>query len=1216
MHPSAGGARSLDHHHCRHHLPHDHDSHPSQSEPTRRHAARPSISKPSGSVPTTLATAVDSPLSSFVALPQRLPRSTMGTSSRRRAWPPRLSTVSRLSTNLVLVIFLAVLAISPTTAVRIPIQNCLDESYRKSDNHPLQWVPFEIDAVFDTKNDSHNLRVIVWGNVTGSQNVAELPAAGNAYWTNDNETNGKIIRSSDLESKNAKATTLIRKVNFLSYEPWRDAVDFCESGLVNGTCPLSPVFDTTNLSMPYALPSVNATHDMFSSYAFASIDANFLIIYGDAAATDIACISAIITPDLGGLAWLLKFLPLVILLFTGFAILLSAIYSPWGSSDIFHWTSNYGRDADLLRLVTPGFGDCLQYIQFVALTGGLTLDYPGFYQPIVSQMAWSTLMFNESFVAGAPPWQSVVDGIYITNATYGLQEVGQLVGMAEVEDAWAGMMIWLCVCIASVTVLIQAGFLIQWLYRKIRNTPEEDLRAKNIPFSVGNVVRIVFIFFLLPIVALSCFQLVVAGSSPASTVGLAVVTIVLLIVFACYLFYLIIKTRPKSFLYDDLPTVLLYGPLYNTYSDEAAAYALIPVLITFIRGVAIGAVQPSGIAQVVLLAICEVIQILTIHAFRPFQSATSMNAYHTLFCSLRLITILLMVAFLPSLGVTEGQKGWIGYVILGVHGAALIFGFFLNALQTIVEVVARMLGAGGDDLQGQTRGGLSKIFGMRQLSRRVTHRAGPSRASQLSTTAMLDADDSGKSGYAMPSGRVRSESGASLGGMLAHHRQSSALDSIDAYTGMPRNMDSGSSYMPDTPGEASTFSFLPSPTAARHHPSTSITDPSEVPGPYYRPPRRRRETLNDSIHSDMPAGSVNAESKRFSQTGAGTPAESTDMGAEISRGATPAPPGAHSQLSFPPNRPDYATREVDFYYGVRGPALNADGPGRRLGTGPADPTGPVATASGWIRTMFGAKTKEKGKGFEVVRSARAPAMMARNAALNGEAPPEGIPVAMGVLRNGPIDSDDEDEPPRRSPRHHEGDLLDDNGDPQDSEPESPVAERARRSFGDDERFPREPTRALSKKPHNAALRQVAADMDLPDIPRKSSKRASGSHERQAPAPLLSLTMPGSNLSFDKHMGGSDSASQNSSRHRATLSASSRLPFERTGSQKRLSSNSSMEFPGEFTQVELQGGREERPASFGRVPHHSISKVDPLHREVDLLGSSAELVVDDPPRPRT
>lgn len=974
-------------------------------------------------------------------------------------------------------------------------------------------------------------------------------------------------------------------------------------------------------SIPYDLPSINTSNNMFSSYAFASLDATFLVLWGDADATNIGCVSAVVTPDLGGLQWLLKVLPLVILLFMGVAVIFSATMSPWGSADIFHWTSNYGRDVDLLRLVTPGFGDCLQYIQFIALTGGLTLDYPGFYKPIVSQMAWSTLMFNESFVANADSWQSVVDGIYITDAKYGLQELGQLVGMAETEDIWAGMMVWLCVCIASVTVLIQSGFFVQWLFRKIRNTAEEDLRSKNIPFSVGNVVRLVFNFFLLPVVALSCFQLVVAGSAPAFAVALATVTLFFLILFASYLFWLIIKTRPKSVLYDDLPTVLLYGPLYNTYSDEAAGFALIPVFLTFIRGIAIGAVQPSGIAQVVLLAICEVIHVLAIHAFRPFQSATSMNAYHTLFCSLRLISILLMVAFLPSLGVTEGQKGWIGYVILAIHGAALIFGFFLNALQTIVEVVARLLGAGGDDARGLTRGGLSKIFGMRQLSRRVTPRtgAGPSRASQLSTAAMLDAEDNGKSGYVMPSGRVRSESGASLGGMLAHNRQSSALDSIDAYSGMPRNLDSGSS-MPDTPGEASTFSFLPSPTAVRHHPSQSLTEAAD---PYYRPPRRRRGTLNESIHSDKPPASSGGENKRYSQIGGGTPADQSEMGAEISRGATPAPPvpagppGANSQLSFPLNRPDYATRESDFYYGVRGPALNSDGLGRKLGTGPADPTGPVATASGWFRGMFGGKTKEKGKGFEVVRSARMPpAMMARN---GGESPPEGIPVAMGVLRNGPIDSDDDDdEPPRRSPRHRKGDLLDDNGDPQDSDPDSPVAERAPRSF-DDERIPREPTRALSKKPNNAALRQVAADMDLPEIPRKSSKRASGSQERNQPRPpSLTLAMPGSSLAFDpQNMRDSDSVSQLSSKHRHTPSGSSRLPFERTGSQKRLSSNSSMEFPGEFTRVDLQGGREERPASFGIVPQHGISRVDPLHQEVDLLGSSAELVVDDPPsRPRT
>jgi len=73
-----------------------------------------------------------------------------------------------------------------------------------------------------------------------------------------------------------------------------------------------------------------------------------------------------------------------------------------------------------------------------------------------------------------------------------------------------------------------------------------------------------------------------------------------------------------------------------------------------------------------------------------------------------------------------------------------------------------------------------------------------------------------------------------------------------------------------------------------------------------------------------------------------------------------------------PRRPnvDYAVREVDFYYGVRGPALSSQ-PTRKLKTGPADPVGPASAASGWFRGMFGRKNKEAGKGFEVVRSTRA-----------------------------------------------------------------------------------------------------------------------------------------------------------------------------------------------------------------------------------------------------
>ncbi|QPH00113.1 hypothetical protein C2857_003334 [Epichloe festucae Fl1] len=1117
--------------------------------------------------------------------------------------------------RLIIVALFALLALTPVSAVRIKPTNCLPESFQYQNPPFIQWVPIEADAKFDTKSDKHNFQYIVWGNVKGSLQRVDLPKPDDReYWTNPDKTNGKIINSDNSEN----GTTVKSSISMLSYVPWSHRSFFCGEALVNGTCPLPPVFNTTGNVSVYDLPSMNITNDMYSSYSFASFAVTMLIIFGNAGGTNIGCVSSIITPDLGHLAWVLKIVPLIVLLFVGFAVVFASIFSPWGSSNVFQWTSNYGRDADLLRLVTPGFGDCLHYLQFIALSGALSLSYPGFFQPVVSQVGWSALMFNESFVTQSPGWQSVRDGVYFTDVPdgYGLHALGQLIGVKESADIWAGMMVWLCVIIAAVLILTQAGFLAQWLYRKIRRIPEEDLRAKNLPFSTGNVIRIVFNFLLMPIVALSCFQLVAAGESPAYAIALAAITLAVLLGFAVYVLLLIVRTRPKSCLFDDLPTVLRYGPLYNTYSDEAAAFALIPVLLTFVRGVAIGAVQPSGITQVVLLAICEVIQIFTLHAFKPFQSPTSMNAYHTLFSVLRFVCVLLMVAFAPSLGVTEGPKGWIGYAILLIHGSVLALGFFLSALQTIVEVAARLLGAGGDNVVGLTRGGLSKIFGMRQLSRRETHRTAPSRASQLSTTAMLHAEEGVRTGYSMPgSGRLRSTSAVSYGGIAAQNQQrsSSTLENIDVFSAGHRHGDANSSYTPGTPGETSTFSFIASPTVGRPMVPAHV-EPSD---PYYRPPRRATNSnLRDSTYSDTPLNALGIETKPANGT-PGAAGEVPEAGPEeIPRGATPAPPGGGA-VNLPVNQTDYATREVDFYYGVRGPALNSDNPGRRLGTGPADPTGPVATATGWFRNWFGGKSKEKGKGFEVVRSSRMPPDMVRNGGFGDETPPEGIPVAMGVLRNGPIDSDDDDDetpakrppkPPLRKPE----DLLTDNGEPRDSDaedlvspvsPVSPVSQASQvsqdegESEGEQLNLPR--GRTIS------GGRDDLIGFDLPEIPLKNSKRNSGSvdprHKPVLPAVDSRSPAPSGRLSHD---------SGSTRGHGKDLSVVSALPFERTTSQRRLSSkSSSMDFPGELSDTDSRRGREEeRPASYGTVHQHGINRVDPPQLPpLDLLGSSAELV---------
>ncbi|KAI9836343.1 MAG: hypothetical protein M1837_003391 [Sclerophora amabilis] len=904
--------------------------------------------------------------------------------NRKRRRPVRIaSTLARLVLSLV--IFSSCLA--PAAAVLIPFENCLSRGVIESEPVQLQFRPYNVSAFFDTMDAGHNLNVTVYGDVVGSATTTPPPPPDSPSWKDRNNTLGKIP---DVSQPNNEYSTFFASFGVLTYTPFEaPAATFCSS-LIHGECPLGPAFGA-NKSDLMQLPALSAAHEFYSTYAFATITPTLSVTAGDSDRTFLACVSANITPDLGKrIGGLLAFLPLAILVVVGLATISAAIFSPWGSSDTFKWTSNYGRDEDLLRLITPGFGDCLQYIQFVVLTGSLTLNYPGYYQPVVSQVSWSSLMFNTSFVSHGDGTQNPIDGIYVTNGTHGLERLSQLVGMSSAKDIWAGMIIWLLAIVVAGVAFIQFGFLLRWGYRHLSNIQEEDLRAKNLPFTLGNVVRVVCNYFLLPIVALSMFQFVISGDrpvAPAST-GLAVLLLVILLGFILWALRVILSTRPRSFLFDDLPCVLLYGPLYNTYDDDAALFASVPLVLQVVRGVAIGAVQPSGIAQIILLAICEILLILTVLALRPFPRSTSMNAYHIFFAIFRLLTTFLSVAFVPSLGVTEAPKGWIGYVILLLHAIVLVFGFLLNAVQTLIEVGARLAGAGGEEGVGGgvARGGLSKVFGMRQLSRRTPRDGRHGRNSRLSDAELLGDSDAKSQ---LRHGRARSTSGSSAVLLNRHAgsdgRLSLGLDSLTGQTmaGHVRGGSGSTPYTPTTPGALSTFSHSPGQSAVPGGiMGLRTAEPSD---PYYRPPRARRMTGEEYSPGTRSRGSWHSSdwaNRRWSQT-THNKGESMDPseGPSLSGRVTPMPPPPNPReiseinVNDPQgNKPDYAVREVDFYYGVRGPALS-NMPARRLGTGPADPTGPIASTAGWLKGLFGGKTKDKGKGFEVVRSSRAPPPM-------------------------------------------------------------------------------------------------------------------------------------------------------------------------------------------------------------------------------------------------
>lgn len=148
--------------------------------------------------------------------------------------------------NLWATLVILFLVITPISAVRVDFQNCLSADYRNNEPPALQWVPLYADASFDTQSEERNLRFTVWGNVKGSRNRADLPPAGDPYWDDDQETEGKIVRIPEPNAPNLTATTLFRKVDVLTFEAYRDLENFCDAGITNGTCPLSPVFPEDN----------------------------------------------------------------------------------------------------------------------------------------------------------------------------------------------------------------------------------------------------------------------------------------------------------------------------------------------------------------------------------------------------------------------------------------------------------------------------------------------------------------------------------------------------------------------------------------------------------------------------------------------------------------------------------------------------------------------------------------------------------------------------------------------------------------------------------------------------------------------------------------------------------------------------------------------------------------------------------------------------------
>lgn len=317
----------------------------------------------------------------------------------------------------------------------------------------------------------------------------------------DYKTTGQIVNVDNGWGQNI-ASTLNTFIMVASFQALNNSSFFCEEDgnqqSVGAKCPMGAVklsnvtgFDDLTLLMN-ELHSFTFQTTMASAYRFATLDTTFQLIAGDTAKTTIACIRVEITPLLGsGNSAAVTWVPVGVLTLVALGTILAAMLNPWvGTIDVFRWSSNFGMDEDMIRLVTPGFADCLQWLQFFVLTGSLSLSYPGFYQPTVSKLAWSILLFNTSLFTHTnrsisdQTWQG--DGIYALDATaYGFERIAQAIGLQSVNDIWVCVAGFFAVVVAITVVTVQLWFVFRWVVRTVRGHEEEDLTQKNLPFTAG-----------------------------------------------------------------------------------------------------------------------------------------------------------------------------------------------------------------------------------------------------------------------------------------------------------------------------------------------------------------------------------------------------------------------------------------------------------------------------------------------------------------------------------------------------------------------------------------------------------------------------------------------------------------------------------------------------------------------------------------------------------
>ncbi|KAL1868531.1 hypothetical protein Daus18300_005965 [Diaporthe australafricana] len=350
------------------------------------------------------------------------------------------------------------------------------------------------------------------------------------------------------------------------------------------------------------------------------------------------------------------------------------------------------EDAPNPQPVLPNVGDCLQYLQHIFLGTSLSLFYPGFLIPVAGRLSWSSLFSGGILSYGHTDYLGIGDGIYERNGTYGgtfgLETMTQIVGAPATMGTWLNMVFLFTIFLTISALLIEAF----WFFQRIRRPASAVSLSARLQQTGRQVLQVALSYFIVPLISLSVYQLIHASWLPIYHTVLAALLIVISIASLAWLFWSL-PTRSLG--------VLLFNRdnQYSRMTDGAqqgdALFVRMLFILNLIRGIAIGGLQLSGLAQLVTLAACEVIMLICIAALQAYPTFS----LGTITAVARLAVLLAMVAFIP--GVTSDKtRNVVGYLILLLHACILVLGFLLQAMRDLLRLIKMWMGVERPDVSG------------------------------------------------------------------------------------------------------------------------------------------------------------------------------------------------------------------------------------------------------------------------------------------------------------------------------------------------------------------------------------------------------------------------------------------------------------------------------------------------------------------------------------